>query len=282
MHKQSNNSQLGNGFTLIELLVVIGIIAFLIGILLPTLGVATAQSRALTCQSNLRQICLAMLAYANDQNGRYPPNVSATGSGQFWYDPDRIGQYLSGVTVSASTGVTGGVLVCPEDFGAIRSYAMNIWASSAVNGTTEQASTNYAPAFNPALRGTLWSQNVGNSSAMILVTETWSSKGSAAAGWYTPPTVGFAGLTPGQRFGGEGGVPPFSAGPWGRVNCELVYMRHRFGPHAGSFTSPTGHVSIGYADGHVALKSTGDLVNGSSGLSTMDSWWSPLDPAINH
>jgi prepilin-type N-terminal cleavage/methylation domain-containing protein/prepilin-type processing-associated H-X9-DG protein len=282
MRKEARISKAEKGFTLVELLVVIGIISFLIGILLPTFGVATAQSRALVCQDNLRQICIALLAYANDQNGQYPPNVSATTTGQFWYDPDRIGQYLSGVTVSASSGVTGGVLVCPEDEGGIRSYAMNIWASSAVNGTTEQASTNYAPIFKTGLRGTLWSQNVRNSSAMILVTETWSSKGSAAAGWYAPPTVGFAGLTPGERFGGEGGVPLFSAGPWGRVNCELAYLRHRFGPHAGSFTAPTGHVSIGYADGHVALRSNSDLVNGSSGLSTMDSWWSPLDPAINN
>jgi prepilin-type N-terminal cleavage/methylation domain-containing protein len=276
------NSQHARGFTLVELLIVIGLIAVLIAILLPTFGVAIAQSKALRCQSNIGQLCVAMLAYASDYDGQFPPNVSATTTGQFWYDPERIGMYLPGSQVSASSGISGGVLVCPEDDGSIRSYAMNIWASSAVNGTTEQASTNYSPTWKSSLRGTLWSQNVGISSQLILVAETWSSKGSTAAGWYAPPTIGFAGLTPGQRFGGEGGVPLFSAGPWGVVNCELSYMRHRFGPHGGAFTAPSGHITIGYADGHAALKSTDDLVYGSSGLSTMDSWWSPLDPAINH
>jgi len=179
-----------------------------------------------------------MLAYANDQNGRYPPNVSATGSGQFWYDPDRIGQYLSGVTVSASTGVTGGVLVCPEtlEHTFLRDEHLGKQRGQWHDGASlNQLCTRFQPSTSRNALVAKRRQLVGNDPC----TETWSSKGSAAAGWYTPPTVGFAGLTPGQRFGGEGGVPPFSAGPWGRVNCELVYMRHRFGPHAGSFTSPT-------------------------------------------
>lgn len=52
------------GFTLVELLVVIGIIAVLIGIMLPTLGKAREQGRALVCRSNMRQVAQALLAYS--------------------------------------------------------------------------------------------------------------------------------------------------------------------------------------------------------------------------
>lgn len=55
-----------SGFTLIELLVVISIIALLIGILLPALGAARGAARDIACNSNLRQLGIAVVTYAED------------------------------------------------------------------------------------------------------------------------------------------------------------------------------------------------------------------------
>ena len=66
-------------FTLIELLVVIGIIAVLIGILLPTLSRARQSANFVACKSNLAQIGLATRMYANDFGDHYPDMYTVGG-----------------------------------------------------------------------------------------------------------------------------------------------------------------------------------------------------------
>jgi prepilin-type processing-associated H-X9-DG protein len=62
-------------FTLVELLVVIGIIAALIGVLLPVLSGVSARGREIQCQSNLRQVVQLCLAYAAENKGQLPYGV---------------------------------------------------------------------------------------------------------------------------------------------------------------------------------------------------------------
>lgn len=63
-------------FTLIELLVVISIIALLTAILMPALGAVSAGSRALACKSNLRQLFIANIGYAMENDSYYVPAAS--------------------------------------------------------------------------------------------------------------------------------------------------------------------------------------------------------------
>ena len=99
------------GFTLIELLVVIAIIAILAAILFPVFARARENARRSSCQSNLKQLGLGILQYAQDYDEKYPSSTmgySIAGPGttflqQTW---DTVTQpYLKSAQI----------LVCPSD-----------------------------------------------------------------------------------------------------------------------------------------------------------------------
>jgi len=72
--KKLEIKNLQKGFTLVELLVVIAIIAILAGLLLPALAKSKSKVNQINCLSNMKQIGVAMMLYADDFNGHLPSN----------------------------------------------------------------------------------------------------------------------------------------------------------------------------------------------------------------
>jgi prepilin-type N-terminal cleavage/methylation domain-containing protein/prepilin-type processing-associated H-X9-DG protein len=142
------------GFTLIELLVVIAIIAILASLLLPALSRAKTKAQGTVCLSNLKQLALCWIMYADDYNDVMPPTAvvgspatTLTGSEPSWvvgnaaYDTS-ITNLPLGLLYPYTKSV--GIYRCPADKSTVvgkpgmlrtRTYQLNALLNSTINGT---------------------------------------------------------------------------------------------------------------------------------------------------
>jgi prepilin-type N-terminal cleavage/methylation domain-containing protein len=131
-------------FTLVELLVVIAIIAVLIALLLPVAKAVRRQVDKVVCASNLRQIGVAFLMYAQDHKGGMPAGANQRGVFTRYYPEDWVHwQADRDITRSALWPYLRStkVLVCPSGIPSRDpayvypfSYSLNHYMSGGADG----------------------------------------------------------------------------------------------------------------------------------------------------
>ncbi len=286
-------------FTLVELLIVIGIISILIGILLPVLSTVQQRARETKCQSNVRQVTIALFNYAADNKGKFPPNISSVIMVNYWSDPDRIGKYL-GTPVRLPSYAQGTwtdrtrtpLLECPEDDLARRSYAMNFFASSAVATHWNQI----GPPTHPRM-GQAWNTSTKGSSRLILLVEALSAR---PAEWlhvsippesYQAPVLVFnysgawdrdppAVWAPARHFIGNQNIVAVGPDPYRYRPSEtyIDWSRHRRrGDGGSSKTEARGRANFAFGDGHVESFRPDDIAHRQTGRSKFVALTSPWD-----
>ena len=122
------------GFTLIELLVVIAIIAILAAILFPVFQKVRENARRASCQSNLKQLGLALVQYTQDYDEQYPAGYTCDSTFNIFYSTwdQSIFPYVK----------SNQVFVCPDDSVGRLSFATA--SKTPVPGVTQVLTRSYS------------------------------------------------------------------------------------------------------------------------------------------
>ncbi len=195
------------GFTLIELLVVIAIIAILAAILFPVFAKAREKARQSSCSSNLKQLGVAWLSYAQDYDERTCPTYDNTSNAWSMWVYNNGGVLGSRLLPYIRSGQ---LFVCPSSNGCLANYGLNYYLTAYANYPT-WAYGNGGAALSTILRP----------AEIVIMNDAWN-QGATGVCYY----VGNANCT---------GYPNRSAG----YICGATDMRHNEGVNV---TYADGHV----------------------------------------
>jgi prepilin-type N-terminal cleavage/methylation domain-containing protein/prepilin-type processing-associated H-X9-DG protein len=221
------------GFTLIELLVVIAIIAILAAILFPVFARAREQARKAACQSNLKQIGLAVAQYTQDFDEQFPVAVNSSNpsGSRYWYDvldPYVKSTQLFICPTAGEIKTSAGV----KQYGG--GYGWNISGTDSLATAADPVGNGFGYSISTSSK--LWSTPSGNGpvslaeideAARTIVVADPASNGYSANGLYA---IGYS---------------------------SHVYMPKLHGGQVGPFTSPSVTPVVGgggnflFSDGHV-------------------------------
>ena len=265
-----------SAFTLIEMLVVISIIALLMLVLLPALAESRAQARSVVCKSNLRQLLIAGIGYAIENNDFYVAAASdmlnSAGLHRWHGVRDSLAQPFDPLrSPLVAYLIDGDVKECPE--------IINFVKGEDWNTNFEQGSGGYG--YNMLYIGSrLWQSGISSALAWKKAYEKTTRMSEVAV---PSETLMFADCAMGKLdndkpyyieysfaeprfwvFDGEPLTDPGMPPP-----CPSLHFRHR------------GRTNVGWVDSHVGDRCIAPFGQESTfGITSYDmllGWFEPLD-----